>query len=83
MSTLLTGMSKQIRLDDRVYERVKSAKRDDESFSDAVERLISDRSFRELRDVFSDAQISEMREAIEAADELDKEETRATADRFE
>jgi len=75
-------MSKQIRLNDRVYERVKSAKHGDESFSDAVERLITDRSFRDLREVFSDTQTNEMRQAIEAADEQDKEETRATADRF-
>mgnify|MGYP000161421649 CR=1 FL=1 len=58
-------MSKRIRVDDRVYERLESAKRDDESFNDTVERLIDDPSFRDLQDVFSDAQISEMRAAIE------------------
>jgi predicted CopG family antitoxin len=45
-------MSKQIRLDDGVYERIKSIKHDDESFSD-------------LRDVFDDNQVNEMRAAIE------------------
>jgi len=58
-------MSKRIRVDDRVYEHLESAKRDDESFSDAIERLIDDPSFRDLQDVFSDAQISEMRTAID------------------
>jgi len=58
-------MSKRIRVDDRVYERLESAKRDDESFNDTVERLIDDPSFWDLQDVFSDAQVSEMRAAIE------------------
>jgi predicted CopG family antitoxin len=75
-------MSKQIRLDDRVYERIKSAKRDDESFSNAVERLLADRSFSDLRDVFDEEQISEMRAAIEAADEQDRQAVTETAERF-
>ena len=76
-------MSKQIRLDDRVYERIKSAKRDDESFSDAVERLLADRSFSDLRDVFDEDQVSEMRAAIEAADEQDRQAVTETAEQFE
>jgi len=75
-------MSKQIRLDDRVYERIKSAKRDDESFSNAVERLLADRSFSDLRDVFDEEQVSEMRAAIEAADEQDRQAVTETAERF-
>jgi len=75
-------MSKQIRLDDRVYERIKSAKRDDESFSNAVERLLTDRSFSDLREVFDDEQVSEMRAAIEAADEQDRQAVTETAERF-
>jgi predicted CopG family antitoxin len=58
-------MSHQARLDDHVYERIKANKRDDESFSEAVERLIGGRSLRELRDVFDDEQTSEMRGVVE------------------
>lgn len=76
-------MSRQIRLEEHVYERIKANKRDDESFSDAVERLIGGRSLRDLRDVFDDDQVAEMREAIEAADEDDRAEVRDVADRFE
>ena len=76
-------MSKQIRLDDSVYERIKSVKRDDESFSNAVERLLSDRSFSDLRDVFDEEQVSEMRASIEAADEQDRQAVTETAERFE
>ena len=65
-------MSKQIRLDDGVYERIKSAKRDDESFSNAIERLLDERAFRDLRDVFDEGQVSEMRAAIERADNIDR-----------
>ena len=58
-------MSKQIRLDDGVYERIKSIKRDNESFSDAIERLLGEQSFSDLRDVFDDNQVNEMQAAIE------------------
>lgn len=76
-------MSHQVRLDDDVYEYIRSQKRSDESFSDAVERLIGGRSLRELRDVFDDSQVAEMRDAIDAADEVDREEARDVAERFE
>jgi len=76
-------MSQQVRLDDDVYERIKANKRDDESFSDAVKRLIGGRSLRELRGIFDEYQVSEMREAIEAADQKDQDEVREVAERFE
>ncbi len=62
-------MSHQIRLEDHVYERIKANKRDDESFSNAVERLIGGRSLRDLRNGFDNDQVAEMRDAIETADE--------------
>ncbi|MFC6715976.1 antitoxin VapB family protein [Natrialbaceae archaeon GCM10025810] len=76
-------MSHQIRLEDDVYERIKANKRADESFSDAVDRLIGGRSLRDLRDVFDDDQVRDMRNAIEAADQADREEVREVAERFE
>ncbi|SDD92352.1 antitoxin VapB family protein [Natrinema hispanicum] len=76
-------MSHQIRLEDDVYERIKANKRDNESFSDAVDRLIGGRSLRDLRDVFDDDQVSEMRDAIKAADQADRDEVREVAERFE
>ena len=76
-------MSHQVRLEDHVYERIEAKKRDDESFSDAVERLIGDRSVREFRDVFDEEQVSGMREAIEAADREDREEAGEVAERFQ
>ena len=76
-------MSHQIRLDDHVYERIKANKRADESFSEAVERLIGSRSFRDLRSVFDEDQVAEMRDAIETANQQDREEVREVAERFE
>ncbi|WP_254524401.1 antitoxin VapB family protein [Natrinema caseinilyticum] len=76
-------MSHQIRLEDDVYERIKANKRDDESFSDTVERLIGGRSLRDLRDVFDEDQVSEMREAVETADQDDRSEVHEVAKRFE
>lgn len=76
-------MSHQIRLEDHVYERIEANKRDDESFSEAVERLIGGHSLRDLRDVFDEDQVAEMRDAIEKADEEDRKEVREVADRFE
>jgi predicted CopG family antitoxin len=76
-------MSRQVRLEDDVYERIKANKRDDESFSDAVERLIGGRSLRDLRGVFDGDQVSEMRDAIEQADKRDRDEVRDVAERFE
>lgn len=76
-------MSHQVRLDDDVYEQIKANKRDDESFSDAVERLIGGRSLRDLREVFDKEQVREMRDAIEDADRKDRDEVREVAERFE
>jgi predicted CopG family antitoxin len=76
-------MSHQIRLEDDVYERIKANKREDESFSDAVDRLIGGRSLRDLRGVFSEDQVNEMRSAVETADDMDRDEVREVAERFE
>ena len=76
-------MSHHGRLDDHVYERIKANKRDDESFSEVVERLIGGRSLRDLRDVFDEDQGDEMRDAIEQADQDDPDEVRDVAERFE
>ena len=76
-------MSKQIRLKDDVYERIEANKRDDESFSDAVERLIGGRSLRDLRGVFDENRVNEMRDAIETTDRVDRDEIREITERFE
>ena len=61
--------TRNVRLDEDVYERVKSEKRDDETFSEAIERLIGGASLLELVGILSDDEAEAMREAIEDADD--------------
>lgn len=57
--------TKTIRLDDEVYERVRAHKRDDETFSEAIDRLIGGASLLDLVGTVSDQEAAEMREAID------------------
>ncbi|RNJ25682.1 DUF7557 family protein [Halosegnis longus] len=75
-------MSKQIRLDDDVYERLRENKRDDETYSEAVERALGGRTFGDLEAVFDDEQVSDMRNAIDEADRRDRQEADEVADRL-
>jgi len=76
--------TKNVRLDDDVYERVKAHKREDETFSDAVARLIEDVSLLDLADEgkeYDAERAAEQKEALkrtaradaESAAELDEE----------
>lgn len=76
--------SKTIRLDDDVYERLRENKRDDETFSEAVDRLLGGRSLAELGDVLDDeGRVDRMEAAIEEANEADAREVDEVFDRFE
>jgi len=76
--------TKTIRLDDDVYERLRENKRDDETFSEAVERLMGGRSLAELGDVLDDEDRVERMEAeIEEANEADAREVDEVLDQFE
>lgn len=72
-----------VRLDDDVYELVKAHKRDDESFSEAIERLIEPPSLLELAGMLSDDEADELRESIRRSAERDTEAARAIIDRFD
>lgn len=60
--------STTIRLDEEVYERLKAAKRDDETFSEAVERLLSGRSLLDLVGLWTNEGVEAVRETLDAAD---------------
>jgi|JXWS01.1.fsa_nt_gb predicted CopG family antitoxin len=73
--------TKSVRLDEDVYERVKAHKQDDETFSEAVARLMRDVSLLDLVDdgeAYAAERAREQKEALkrtaradtEAADEL-------------
>jgi predicted CopG family antitoxin len=76
--------TKTIRLDEDVYERLRENKRDDETFSEAVERLMGSRSLAELGDVLDDERrVESMEAAIEDANEADTREVDELLDEFE
>ena len=60
--------TRNVRLDEDVYERVENEKRDDETFSETIERLIGSVSLLELVGIFSEDEAEAVREAIEDAD---------------
>ena len=66
-----------IRLKDDVYERLKAEKRDDESFSEAVERLLSGTSVLDLYGLREDEGTERIRTEIEAAKERSRREVEA------
>jgi predicted CopG family antitoxin len=68
--------TKSIRLDDDVYERVKAHKREDETFSDAVARLIEDVSLLDLADEgaeYDAERAAEQKEALKRTAHADAE----------
>jgi predicted CopG family antitoxin len=74
--------TKSVRLDDDVYERVKAHKREDETMSEAIDRLIGRPSLHELGGILDGENVDEMRKTIEDADEEDAEEVEEVVERF-
>jgi predicted CopG family antitoxin len=75
--------TKNVRLTDDVYERIRSEKRADETFSEAIERLIGGASLLDLAGILSDEEVAEMRDVIEDVKADSKEETDELVARFE
>lgn len=53
---------KSVRLTEDAYETLERRKRDDETFSEAVERLASERPISDLRGLFSDSAVESIRD---------------------
>ena len=75
--------TKMVRIDEEVYEQIEAHKRDDETFSETIERLIGGPSLLSLQGILSEAEADQFREAIEAADEASREEGDELVERFE
>lgn len=56
--------TKTIRLDESVYERLEELKREDETFSEAVERLLPDGTLLDLVGIFTDEEVAEIEERL-------------------
>ena len=69
--------TKTVRLSEDVYERIRSEKREGETFSEAIERLTGDYTLMDFAAEFADedeTRWAEHKEAIETADEAQREE---------
>jgi predicted CopG family antitoxin len=75
--------AKYVRLDEDVYEAIRARKRDEETFSEAVERLVSTPSLLGIAGIFSDEEADGFREAVNEADAVDDEDLDDLVDRFE
>lgn len=61
--------TKSVRIDENLYERIRAHKRDEETFSETIERLIGGWTLLDLADTL-DAEAAEThRDAIKAAEE--------------
>jgi predicted CopG family antitoxin len=73
--------SKTVRLDEDTYERVKSKKREDETFSEAIDRLIGEWTLLDLVGTLSEEEAAIHRRAIERADATQREDARELLER--
>lgn len=73
------SMSHQVRLSDEVYERIKSEKRDDETFSEAVDRLTADWT---LDDYAEEEPVMDPEKHRELLDEIEKDSVEETSKRL-
>lgn len=71
--------TRMVRLDEDVYERIKSCKQEDETFSEAIERLTSEYS---LLDFASDGPVIDPDRHRDVLDERDESSRRETRERL-
>ncbi|MUV90200.1 hypothetical protein GJ629_10130 [Halapricum sp. CBA1109] len=75
-------MSHQVRLDDDVYERIKSEKREGETFSDTIERLTEDYGLLDLADADGSIDRDTFEEAQKTAKEAEREDAEKLAEKM-
>jgi predicted CopG family antitoxin len=75
--------TKQIRVSEDLYARIRSENQAGETLGETLERLVGGRSLAELGNVFDEARAAQIREAVDEADDRDREEVRDLAARFQ
>ena len=75
--------TKQVRLDEDVYAKLKDKKRDDESFSDVIDRLTSDWSLAEWGGWMDSEEANTHREMLAELEDIDHRETEKLADELD
>lgn len=61
--------TKTISLDEDAYEELRARKREGESFSDVVKRIVGERSWTEVTGILSDSEAETLDESIESGRE--------------
>ena len=75
--------SKQVRLDEDVYAKIADKKREDESFSEAIDRLTSDWSLSEWAGWLDESAAESHREALNELEDINHEESEQLLDRLD
>jgi predicted CopG family antitoxin len=75
--------TKHVRLDEEVYEAIRARKHEDETFSEAVERLVGGPSLLEIAGILSDEDAEAFRDAVDDVDTVDDDDLDELLDRFE
>lgn len=75
--------TKTIRLEEGVYERLKTEKRDEETFSEAVERLVDGSSLLDLAGNLTAEQAATARETVRRSRETSQRKSRAIVEQAE
>lgn len=74
--------TKTVRLDEDVYERIRAHKRDDETFSEVISRLVNDWTLVDYDTGRSEDEIQRHRDAIEASEQAGIEDTEEALERM-
>jgi predicted CopG family antitoxin len=72
-----------VRLNDEVYERLAAHKRDDETYSEAIDRLLGGGSLLDLVGIYSEDEVDEIETVLEKKQERDRRNRREELERGE
>lgn len=75
--------TKSVRIDEALYERIEAHKRDDETFSEAIERLIDGYSLLDFAGGYSEEDAARHRELLERSERAGVEERNELLERVE
>ena len=73
--------TKTIRLDEDVYERLRAVKREDETFSEAVDRLLGGGYLLDLIGLWDGTDTGDVRDVLDAVDSDGREDVDAVVER--
>jgi len=75
--------TKPVRVEEKVLERIKARKREGETLSDTIERLIRGPSLLDLAGLLTEEEAEEAKEAIRVSREADLEKEKRLSEKIE